>query len=343
MSPGYWSIGLGTSARRDGFAERRAEQRRQLHVAHAHPGWVDEHRDEEEERGAECCEHPLERVVGMERDLQDQHRGKTWQHDRVGHQPAVEVDRRQQDEGRSEDCADQGMTGQTEPNHATHRERRASAGYRELLPARERADVRLRGYSSVRLNGRPARLLHAAQFVAVAYEWRMSSAIVSRASHFSTSSSPVVGRGRSSSQTILTPTCGWSASIAAAVRAASLSDSLASRTTTSSRFFQTSSTESTILFVDSTAKPFRVKRNSASRRNSSSRVARRTRIGRVGEAPSVAAATGCEAPTTAPLTPRAAQVSRSPFFSPRRSASPAASSTTSRAPRQSEARKGLRF
>src|SRR5204862_129387 len=83
--------------------------------------------------------------------------------------------------------------------------------------------------------------------------------------------SPVAGLGRSSSQTKSTPTWGWSASMAAVVRAVSLMESLASRTTTSSRSRPMSSTAFTIFLVDSTAKPLRVSRNCASRRNSSSR------------------------------------------------------------------------
>ena len=45
------------------LAEHGAEQRRQLDVAHPHPGRDDEQRQEEHERREERREHPLERVV----------------------------------------------------------------------------------------------------------------------------------------------------------------------------------------------------------------------------------------------------------------------------------------
>ncbi len=56
--------------RREGrVAERRADEERELHVAHPHSAWVDEQREEEEERGAYRRDHPLNSPVWEQGDL----------------------------------------------------------------------------------------------------------------------------------------------------------------------------------------------------------------------------------------------------------------------------------
>jgi len=86
-----------------------AEQERELDVAHSHALGVDDERHEEKERSAEAGRHPLECLVGRERDLgcEDDHcRG---QHDQVGQDPPLGIDRRKSDEDSAEKRADEGL------------------------------------------------------------------------------------------------------------------------------------------------------------------------------------------------------------------------------------------
>ena len=56
----------------DELAEHGAEQQAELHVSHAHAFRVGEERSEEEGRGAERREDPLQPLLGMEDELRGQ-------------------------------------------------------------------------------------------------------------------------------------------------------------------------------------------------------------------------------------------------------------------------------
>src|SRR5262249_19628514 len=146
----------------------------------------------------------------------------------------VEIDDGQKQERRGEDHPDQRMSAEAEAHDACDRQQRTAVEDDESLNVRERGNVFPRREASRCLLRRRTCLL-TAHLVALVCARRMSSVRVSMASHLSATWSAVFGLGRSSSETRRTETWGWSASIAATVRAASLSDSLASRTTTSSQ------------------------------------------------------------------------------------------------------------
>ena len=70
-------------------AEHRADQERELDVAHAHAARVGERREEEKAGGAERAERPLRRRIGDR--LQPEHGSRSRQHDPVRDDPPLEV------------------------------------------------------------------------------------------------------------------------------------------------------------------------------------------------------------------------------------------------------------
>ena len=81
--------------------EHRAEQQRELDVAHAHAGRVGERGHEQEAGGAERAERPL--GARVERRLRDEHDRRRREDDPVRDDPVLEVDRAQHDEHDAEE------------------------------------------------------------------------------------------------------------------------------------------------------------------------------------------------------------------------------------------------
>src|SRR5256884_7207101 len=121
---------------RDQLAEHCAEQERELHVPHAHPGRVGEGGDEQEARGAERAERP--RRAGIEQGVPDQHDRGRREHDPVRDDPVRQVGRGDRDEHRAEEGAQDRDPGQPEDDEAGGDE----AGRRELDRGIQRADPR---------------------------------------------------------------------------------------------------------------------------------------------------------------------------------------------------------
>ena len=100
--------------------EPGAEERRELHVAHTEPGWIDEREDEEEPPCPECGEHPLDtRITGR---LHNERGGERRQHDPVRDDPAFEIRDRHRHDHSAARARDDRLEGHAERRGARSRE-----------------------------------------------------------------------------------------------------------------------------------------------------------------------------------------------------------------------------
>jgi len=97
-------------------AEHRAQQERELDVAHAHPAGVGERCDEQEAGGAEGAERPFR--ARLERGLREQHECGRRQDDPVRDDPVRDVGGRDRNEHGAEERRHDRLAGKAERDEA---------------------------------------------------------------------------------------------------------------------------------------------------------------------------------------------------------------------------------
>jgi hypothetical protein len=100
----------------------KAEEQRELHIAHAHSRRIDQFRQEQEGACSHGREDELEPPVGIERQLASKDDRGRRQHDSVRHDAPFDVDRRQHDEDTREESRDQCLTAESELEKADGRD-----------------------------------------------------------------------------------------------------------------------------------------------------------------------------------------------------------------------------